>query len=329
MNDGNFYEMEEVDEEDEEVVEVEGLDRHEAMRLYNNKKQRDWAAEHRQRSKEIKKKSYEKNKVCVRKNKMPRYMQVGLEEKARIEDQEASKSVHCEGECEVMSCEDCKWFYALTDDWPQWKVHPYFERMGLPLPAKWASYDPYRPDYESEEAMCGTRCIQGNEHRKHPLLGLLQEAYTFVMLPEPVGEVSGPAAGVRMPSYDQAMAMPCSRLCRARPRTVRAWRSFCNGPWSGSVGYDAYGFCKRCSVLGPATRMREALQEEAEMQLHEAMLKSAKAWQSSFKEGKAGVEWRRQFKAQLQERVQKRAAAGVIAARVAQRQARARYAALV
>jgi hypothetical protein len=234
----------------------------------------------------------------------------------------------CEGECDF-SCEDCKWFYALTDDWPQWKVHPYFERMGLPLPAKWPSYDPYRPDYESEEAMCGTRCIAGNEHRKHPLLGLLQEAYTFVMLPEPVGQVSGPAAGVKMPSYDQAMAMPCSRLCRAQPRTVRAWRSFCNGPWSGSVGYDAYGFCKRCSVLGPATRMREALQEEAEMQLHEAMMKSAKAWQSSFKEGKAGVEWRRQFKAQLQERVQKRAAAGVIAAAAARRQARGRYAALV
>ncbi len=36
----------------------------------------------------------------------------------------------CEGECEVMSCEDCKWFYALTDDWPQWKVHPYLELSG-------------------------------------------------------------------------------------------------------------------------------------------------------------------------------------------------------
>jgi hypothetical protein len=28
----------------------------------------------------------------------------------------------CEGECEVMSCEDCKWFYALTDELQQSRV---------------------------------------------------------------------------------------------------------------------------------------------------------------------------------------------------------------
>ncbi len=245
-----------------------------------------------------------------------------------MESEAAAKITHCEGECDF-SCEDCKWFYGVTEEWPQWKVHPYFERMGLPLPEKWPNTGYYREDYESDEAMGGTRFLAGNELRKHPLLVLLQEAYEFVMLPEPVGALSGPAAGVKMPTYHEAMAMPCSHLCRARPRSVRAWRSFCNGPWSGSVGYDAYGFCKRCSVLGPATRIREALQEEAEMQLHETMLTSAKAWQSSFKEGKAGVEWRRQFKAQLQERVKKRAAAVAIAARVARRQARMRYAELV
>ncbi len=232
----------------------------------------------------------------------------------------------CEGVCELNSCADCKYFYGLEDHWPQWKVHPYYERMGLPLPEKWPRDNCYREDYENDEAMCGTRYHAGNEYRKHPLLVLLQEAYEFVVLPEPVGEVGGPAAGVRMPTIKEAMAMPCSRLCTVRPRNERAWRSFCNGPWSGSTGYDAYGFCKRCSVLGPATRMREALQEEAEVQLHAAMLASARAWHSSFKEGAAGAEWRRRFKAQLQERVARRAAAAAIAARAARVKARAWYA---
>jgi hypothetical protein len=56
----------------QQLDEVEGLNTHAASRMYNNKKQRDWAGRNKERSKLIKKQSYDKKKACVRKNKMSR-----------------------------------------------------------------------------------------------------------------------------------------------------------------------------------------------------------------------------------------------------------------
>ena len=66
-------------------TEQEENDVNEFKKLYNNKRQRDWASRNKKRSREIKKTSYHKNKP--EKKKLPKYMEVGLLEMKRKEEE--------------------------------------------------------------------------------------------------------------------------------------------------------------------------------------------------------------------------------------------------
>jgi hypothetical protein len=249
----------------------------------------------------------------------------------------------CEGECDVNSCWDCRQFYHAGSI----EEHPWFAKHGLAQPEKLPSEysDEYamwrerehRCDRIHDLAMDGTVGWTGNTIRKHPVLMLLMEAYDFVALAEPVEAASGPAAGAQMLPINEAMELACSPLCRARPRG-RFWVLFCNGKWTSHVDCGAYGFCKRCSTVGPRTQLREAVQEEAEVRLFEGMKTEWEAWLRSYgwrgdnggyrcekyrgENGPKEAAWRRQWRLGLEDRIKKRKAAVVIAARMARLRAR-------
>jgi hypothetical protein len=275
--------------------------------------------------------------------KKRKYLEVGLEEMKRKEEAAAAKAKSdkyppdnedCAGECDVNSCWDCRQFYHEGSI----EEHPWFAKHGLAQPEKlpseyseeyglWRERE-HRCDWIHDLAMDGTVGWTDNTIRKHPVLMLLMEAYDFVALAEPVEAASGPVAGAQMLPIAEAMELACSPLCRARPRG-RFWVLFCNGKWTSHVDCGGYGFCKRCSVVAPRTQLREAVQEAAEVRLYEDMKTQWEAWLRSYgwlgdnggyrcerykgENGPAQAAWRRQWRLVLEERVQKRAAAGVIA----------------
>ena len=219
------------------------------------------------------------------------------------------------------------------------------------LYAEYRAWRAWREEnYVTEEAWDGTEDWTVNRVRMHPALCLLRDAYDFVCLPEPAGVASGPAAAAQMPSIAEVMELAAAPGCRVRPVCGgRRWVSACNGPWN----YSIHGSCKRCSVVCPKSKTREQVQAAAELGLHGALQAEWKRWLQSWpchrvkapkasmmgwlvlsddvpaefaQEGFDGAAWRRQWRLGVQERVEKRGAATAIAARVARRSARARYA---
>ena len=226
---------------------------------------------------------------------------------------------NCDGECDVDSCWDCSSFYCWENE------HPYFKRQGLAEPERWPD-DGYMTEYVNSDYAYGVRNVRGNQYYQHPVLALLQRAYQFVELAEPVG----PGAGgqLRMPLYAEVMALPASHMCRVSMRSERSWRFFCNGPWCSMIGYDAYGFCRRCSELCPKNRLRESVQMAAEDVLDADMRAEVQLWKASYK-AQDGPAWRARWKEDLKTRIARRSAATAIAARVARKQTRQWYAGLL
>jgi hypothetical protein len=302
-----------------------------AKRLYNNRRQREWRDKHKERSSEIKKASYRKHRPA----KEFKYMEAAKVEQARVEQlkiEQANGVVavrpkkrfppdneNCDGECDVDSCWDCSSFYCWENE------HPYFKRQGVAEPERWPD-DGYMTEYVNSDYAYGVRNVRGNQYYQHPVLALLQRAYQFVELAEPVG----PGAGgqLRMPLYAEVMALPASHMCRVTMRSERSWRFFCNGPWCAMIGYDAYGFCRRCSELCPKNRLRESVQMAAEDVLDAELRAEVQLWKASYKE-QDGPAWRARWKEGLETRIRRRCAATAIAARVARKQTRQWYAGLL
>jgi hypothetical protein len=294
-----------------------------AKRLYNNRRQREWRDKNKQRSSEIKKVSYRKKRPA----KEFKYMEVAKVEQARVEQVkiEQANSVatvrakkrfppdneNCDGECDVDSCWNCSSFYCWENE------HPYFKKQGLAEPERWQD-DGYMTCYVNSDYAYGVRNVRGNQFYQHPVLALLQRAYQFVELAEPVGP--GGSGQLRMPTFAEVMALPVSSMCRVTMVTDRSWCFFCNGPWCNMISYDAYGFCRLCSELCPRNRMREGVQMAAEDILDSDMRAEVQAWKASFK-AQDGPAWRAQWKAGLETRMARRRTTTVIAARVAQLQA--------
>jgi hypothetical protein len=134
----------------------------------------------------------------------------------------------CDGECDVDNCWDCSSFYCWENE------HPFFKKQGLAEPERWPD-DGYMTGYLNLDYAYGVRNVRGNQFNQHPVLALLQKAYQFVELAEPVGP--GGRWQLRMPLYAEVMALPASSMCRVTMATPRSWRYFCNGPWCNMIGY--------------------------------------------------------------------------------------------
>ena len=178
---------------DDDECEDDECEDEELLRLYKNKRQRDWTEKNRRRSREIKKASYHRNKPC-------KWREVGMQEKQRLErgNNAVEFSVDCEGECDIYSCEKCRKFYdtPIFDESSNVltvEKHPWYEKMGLEQPGMWpnamekwipqlyAEYNAWlkpREEYSVNEwGTYGSHKWVGNENRKHPVMMLLMEAY--------------------------------------------------------------------------------------------------------------------------------------------------------